>query len=113
MLPRIACAAFRDVEGVGRIEPVSSEQRYDVRLFGRVITLEEVDVAGGQHARIDLVLTLIGSDGSTLWSAAASERSDASADTVEEFVAQTRAVAERIFAAQREGFARALASVKK
>jgi uncharacterized lipoprotein YmbA len=112
MLPRIASAAFRDVEGVGRIEPVSSEQRYDVRLSGRVIALEEVDVAGEQHARIDLVLTLIGSDGSTLWSAAASESSDVSADTVEELVAQTRAVAERIFAAQREGFARALASVK-
>jgi uncharacterized lipoprotein YmbA len=113
MLPRIASAAFRDVEGLGRIEPVSSEQRYDVRLSGRVIALEEVDVAGGQHARIDLVLTLIGSDGSTLWSAAASETSDSSADTVEELVAQTRAVAERIFAAQREGFARALTSVKK
>jgi hypothetical protein len=84
-----------------------------VRLSGRVITLEEIDIAGGQHVRMDLVLTLIGSDGSTLWSAAVSESSDSSADTVEELVAQTRAVAERIFAAQREGFARALASVKK
>ncbi len=110
MLPRIACAAFRNVEGVRRIEPVASEHRYDVRLSGRVITLEEVDTAGGQHVRMDLVLTLIGSDGSTLWSAAASGRSDTSADTVEELVAQIRAVAESVFAGQREGFARALAS---
>ena len=110
MLPRIASAAFRDVEGVRRIEPVASGHRYDVRLYGRVITLEEVDTAGGQHVRMDLVLTLIGSDGSTLWSAAASGRSDTSADTVEELVTQARSVAERVFAGQREGFARALAS---
>ncbi len=110
MLPRIASAAFRDVEGVRRIEPVAPEHRYDVRLSGRVITLEEVDMAAGQHVRMELVLTLIGSDGSTLWSAAASGRSDTSAETVEEFVTQTRAVAERVFADQREGFARALAS---
>jgi len=110
MLPRIASAAFRDVEGVGRIEPVAAEHRYDVRLSGRVITLEEIDIAGGQHVRMDLVLTLIGSDGSTLWSAAASGRSDTSADTVEDVVTQIRAVAERVFAEQREGFARALAA---
>jgi uncharacterized lipoprotein YmbA len=110
MLPRLASAAFRDVEGVRRIEPVASGHRYDVRLFGRVITLEEVDMVAGQHVRIDLVLTLIGSDGSTLWSTAASGRSDTSVDTVEELVTQIRAVAEEVFAGQREGFARALAS---
>ena len=110
MLPRIASAAFRDVEGVRRIEPVASGHRYDVRLSGRVIALEEVDMAAGQHVRMDLVLTLIGSDGSTLWSAAASGRSDTSADTVEELVAQIRAVAERVFEGQRDGFGRALAS---
>ncbi len=110
MLPRIASAAFRDVEGVGRIEPFASERRYDVRLTGRVVALEEVDTAAGQHVRIDLVLTLIGSDGATLWSAAASGRSEISVDTVEQLVAQARDVADRVFAAERDGFARALAS---
>ena len=110
MLPRIASAAFTDVVGVGRIEPVACGRRYDVRLSGRVVTLEEVDTAGGQHVRIDLVLILIGSDGTTLWEATASGRSDSSADTVEQLVAQTRDVAERIFAGQRGELALALAT---
>ena len=110
MLPHIACAAFQDVEGVRRIEPVASDRRYDVRLYGRVITLEEVDTDGGQHVRVKFVLTLVGSNDATLWSAAVSGRSSTSADTVEELVRELRVVAEQVFVDQREGFARALAS---
>lgn len=110
MLPRLVCAAYGDLEGVGRIEPAASDRRYDVRLTGRVVALEEVDTDAGQHVRLDLTLTLVGADGSTLWSTTASGRGDASADTVEGIAVQARDVVESVLASRREAIARVLLS---
>lgn len=112
MLPRFVAAGLGGADGVGRIEPASSDLPYDLRLTGRVRVLEEVDTAAGQHVRVDIELALLDADGDRLWSGRVTGRTERSADTVAALVGETRDLIETLMADRRQSLVAALRGVR-
>lgn len=105
MLPAIAAGTLRCTGGVRSIEPVAAGRRYPVYLEGRLLFLEEVDLADGQHVRVRLALTLRDDEGAELWSDTLEREGAASARTVGELVKAMSHVLNGLLEEARHGFA--------
>jgi len=80
MLPGVVADGLRGAAGVGSIEPAMPGRRYGAWLEGRVVAVEEVDLADAQRVRVQIVLRLTSAEDEELWSgtldAAGSARTD-------------------------------------
>ena len=71
-------------------EPPTVAGEYAAVLAGRVVYLEEVDLADGQLARVKLELTLTAADGERLWARTLESATSLRAGSAEEIVEQLR-----------------------
>jgi uncharacterized lipoprotein YmbA len=107
MVPRLAAATL-DGAGGATVEPAEPGRAYGARLEGRIMTLEEVDLAAGQRVRARLVLTLRLADGSDLWSREVAGESELNTNRVGVVVQAMHALLEELIASTRAEVARAL-----
>jgi uncharacterized lipoprotein YmbA len=110
MLPALVATGLDGARGASIIEPVVAGRRYDAYLEGRVLALEEIDLADRQQARAEIALRLVGRDGAELWTDVVSARGETRTDQVGQVVdALTTALGESL-AGARETLGVALAS---
>ena len=109
-LPGIAADALRGTPGVASIEPSRPGTRYDALLLGRILSLEEIDMADGQIVRVRLSLTLRLADDSDLWSATLGEETRTRTSDVEDVVRAMGRVISDAFARAESELAASLAS---
>ncbi|MEE2776908.1 MAG: ABC-type transport auxiliary lipoprotein family protein [Acidobacteriota bacterium] len=85
MLPRLFADALSDTAGVATVEPVVPGGRYDFHLDGRLIALEEVDIAERQEVRLRMTLQL-SRDGTEIWRRSVAAEGSVTTDKVARIV---------------------------
>jgi uncharacterized lipoprotein YmbA len=101
MLPAVVAAGLSGAAGVREIEPVDPGQRYRAHLLGRVLAVEEVDLADRQLVRASIELRLVGADGAELWADRVEARGETTAGGVPAIVEGLAQALGRALAASR------------
>ena len=86
MLPAAVAAGLQGLKGVVTVEPIVPGRDHDARIHGRLVTLEEVDVADGPRVRLEITLELLARDGEGVWSVTLQGQEAVAATEVEEIV---------------------------
>jgi len=87
MVPMAAARLLEGRAGIALAEPADPETRYDVLLGGRLLAVEEIDLAGSERGRAEVELWLIGPDGDELWRGRFEGSAEADVETVAQVVA--------------------------
>lgn len=94
MVPLAVAHLLEGRAGVALAEPADPERRYDALLGGRVLAVEEVDLADAEQGRAEVDLWLRDPDGGEIWRG----RFEGSAEQDVETVGQVVALVERALA---------------
>ena len=106
MMAEQTAAGLGKARGIALIEPVMPDRSYTAFLDGRLLALEEVDIAGGHEARLRVAMSLRLEDGTIVWSDTLEGKAVTDTDTVD-------AVVEQMNKALAEALARARVSLER
>jgi uncharacterized lipoprotein YmbA len=108
MLAAAVATGLEGAAGISVIEPVAAGRAYRAFLNGRVLAVEEIDLADRQRVRAEVELRLVGPDGAELWSDVLTARGETSTEQVGEVVEALSAALAEALAGTRESLAVAL-----
>jgi uncharacterized lipoprotein YmbA len=86
MLPAAVASGLSGASGVAGLEPLVAGRRYDAFLHGRVLAVEEIDLADRQVVRAAVELRLHAPDGAELWSRRVEGRGETRTEEVADIV---------------------------
>jgi uncharacterized lipoprotein YmbA len=110
MLAAAVATGLDGAQGVAAVEPVVSGRTYRAFVDGRVLAVEEIDLADRQLVRASIELRLVDREGAELWTDVVTARGETRTEQVGEVVeALSLALAEAL-GRTRESFGRAVSS---
>ena len=113
MLPAAVATGLEGVPGAGVIEPVATGRSYDAFLHGRVIAVEEIDLADSQVVRAVIELRLMTRDGKELWAEVVSARGETRTEEVGVVVEALATALAEALAGTRSSLGQALSSAAR
>ncbi len=112
MVPRVVAAGLGGIDGIKSIEPAIAGRQYDGRVYGRVLTLEEIDTSGGATAHARLMLILVLGD-VEIWSGTTHAEATIATRDVGDVVERMRAALSEAVTRARPGVQQALRHVNR
>ena len=113
MLPAAIATGLEGTSGASVIEPVATGRSYDAFLHGRVIAVEEIDLADRQVVRAVVELRLMTRDGKELWADVVNARGEARTQEVGVVVEALTTALGQALAGTRQSLAQALATISR
>jgi len=109
MLAAAVATGLEGADGVGMVEPITAGRTYRAILDGRVLAIEEIDLADRQVVRAEIELRLKGLDGAELWSDVVAARGETRTEEVGDIVEAVTVALGEALAAARQSLGAALA----
>jgi uncharacterized lipoprotein YmbA len=113
MLAAAVATGLEGAAGVAAIEPVAAGRTYRAFINGRVLAVEEIDLADRQLVRASIELRLVDRDGAELWADVVSARGETRTEHVGDVVEALSAALGEALASTRESLGRAVSNRKQ
>jgi uncharacterized lipoprotein YmbA len=111
MLAAAVASGLEGTPGVAAVEPVVAGRTYRAFLNGRVLAVEEIDLADRQLVRASIELRLVDRDGAELWTDIVAARGETRTERVDDVVEALSAALGEALGRTRESLGRAVASL--
>ena len=111
MLAAAVATGLDGAPGVAAVEPVVGGRTYRAFVNGRVLAVEEIDLADRQIVRAEIELRLVDRDGAELWTDVVTARGETRTEEVGEVVEALSTALGEALGRTRESFGRAVASL--